>query len=124
MKIFDSITEVIIIYAPVLLSYVTQIIEWIVTYKKFTKLNIKEQLKPVVEDLRGTAAEVMCLEMKLSSFIKEKGELSDTIKDLRSEVLNLKEQMAQQNEFLKALSSENIELKACLRRKEDVKTNS
>ena len=47
-ELLSNVEAIIIMFAPVALSYFTQFIDWFVTVKKFKSLDLERQLAPVL----------------------------------------------------------------------------
>ena len=119
MDFLYSIEEAIILYAPVLLVYITQIVDWIVTFRKFRALDVSNQVKPVLAKVNTTCDEIQALNAKVEEFANEKADLKTAINDLKATLSEKDAEIAEIKEFLKNLSTENVELKAQLRRKSE-----
>lgn len=119
MDFLNSIEEAIIMYAPVLLVYITQIVDWIVTLKKFKNLNVADQVKPVLTQVSTVCNEIKDLNAKVEEFTNEKADLKTAIDELKVTLSEKDAEIAEIKEFLKNLSTENVELKAELRRKSE-----
>ena len=117
MEIFNSIEQVIILYAPTLLMYLTQFVDWFVTLRKFKALNIQKQIAPVLSKMTATAAKIADLEKDIRTFSVERLSLAESVKDLQETIKAKDKEASEMREYLKNLSRENIELKAELRRK-------
>lgn len=119
MDISQLLTDfgaLVILYAPVVLGYLTQIIDWVVTYKKIAKLNVAGQVQPVLNEVHKL--NTTCLDL-----IEQNAELIKINTELRQELENkqakLEEAIDKQTEFLNNIVQENINLRADLRRKTD-----
>lgn len=117
MEIFNSFEQVIIIYAPTLLLYLTQFIDWFVTLKKFKALNIQAQIAPVLKQMSDAAAKIAKLEEDIKTFSEERFNLAESVNQLKATIKAKDEALSEMRDYLKGLSRENIELKAELRRK-------
>lgn len=117
MQIFESIEQVIILYAPTVLLYATQIVDWVVTMKKFKALDVHSQIAPVLASLNKATEQVKGLEAEVKLFIKEKADLTNAVSALADTIKAKDEEIAEIKACLKALSAQNIELEAALRRK-------
>lgn len=117
MEIFNSIEQVIILYAPTLLMYLTQFVDWFVTLRKFKALNIQSQIAPVLKQMSDAAAKIADLEKDIRTFSAERLSLAESVKDLQETIKAKDKEASEMREYLKNLSRENIELKAELRRK-------
>ena len=117
MEIFNSIEQVIIIYAPTLLMYLTQFVDWFVTLKKFKALNIQSQIAPVLKQMSDAAAKIAKLEEDIRTFSEERFNLAESVNQLKATINAKDEALSEMRDYLKGLSRENIELKAELRRK-------
>lgn len=117
MEIFNSIEQIIIIYGPTLLMYVTQFVDWFVTLKKFRSLDINTQMAPVLSKIGTTASKMEKLEEDIRTFSEERLSLAESVKDLTAIIKAQNEEIKGTKEYLKQLSRENVELKAELRRK-------
>lgn len=117
MEIFNSIEQVIILYAPTLLMYLTQFVDWFVTLRKFKALNIQSQIAPVLTKMTDTAEKIAKLEKDIKTFSAERLSLAESVKDLQETIKAKDKEASEMREYLKNLSRENIELKAELRRK-------
>lgn len=117
MEIFNSVEQVIILYAPTLLMYLTQFVDWFVTLRKFKALNIQSQIAPVLTKMTDTAEKIAKLEKDIKTFSAERLSLAESVKDLQETIKAKDKEASEMREYLKNLSRENIELKAELRRK-------
>lgn len=117
MEIFNSVEQVIILYAPTLLMYLTQFVDWFVTLRKFKALNIQSQMAPVLKQMSDAAAKIADLEKDIRIFSAERLSLAESVKDLQETIKAKDKEASEMREYLKNLSRENIELKAELRRK-------
>lgn len=117
MEIFNSFEQVIIIYAPTLLMYLTQFVDWFVTLKKFKALNIQSQIAPVLKQMSDAAAKITKLEEDIKTFSEERLSLAESVNQLKATINAKDEALSEMRDYLKGLSRENIELKAELRRK-------
>lgn len=116
-KMINSIEQAIILYAPTVLLYITQIVDWIVTLKKFKALNIRNQITPVTKQLTKATDSITLLEKEIRSAERERESLIETIKELKANAILQQAELSEIKGFLQALSQENIELKAQLRKK-------
>lgn len=117
MEMFNSIEQIIIIYAPTLLMYLTQFVDWYVTLKKFKVLNIQSQMAPVLKQMSDASAKISKLEKDIRTFSEERFNLAESVNNLKATIKAKDEDLSEIKEYLKNLSRENIELKAELRRK-------
>ena len=117
MEIFNSIEQVIILYAPTLLMYLTQFVDWFVTLRKFKALNIQSQIAPVLKQMSDAAAKIAKLEKDIETFSVERFNLAESVNQLKATINAKDEALSEMRDYLKDLSRENIELKAELRRK-------
>ena len=116
-EIFSKIENLVILYGPTVLMFATQIIEWIVTLRRFSLLSIKAQIKPVLDKYDSIAEELKKYKDDVDKLRDENIELLNKIREDQVIQEKVKEMLAESNEYMKALSQENVELKAELRRK-------
>lgn len=116
-EIFSNFENIIILYAPSVLLYLTQFIDWFVTLKKFRALDIKNQVAPVLNRVQEIADQVSDLSEEIKEYAQERCNLAEQIEVLNITVSAQTEQIESLKEFLRNLSQENVELKAELRRK-------
>lgn len=117
MNILNSIEEAIILYAPVVLVYITQIVDWAVTVKKFKALNLSDQIKPFLLEIHNASEDIEKLNEQVNVFMEEKAKLKEELLKSNELISANNAEIAEIKEYLKKLSNENIELKAELRRK-------
>lgn len=116
-EILTNFEQLIVLYAPTVLLYITQFVDWFVTLKKFKALDVQKQVAPVLDKVNSVAEQIETLEKDIRVFAEEKYNLSAQVDFLKANVKAQNEQMKELREYLKALSQENVELKAELRRK-------
>lgn len=117
MEMFNSLEQIIIIYAPTLLMYLTQFVDWFVTLRKFKALNIQSQIAPVLKQMSDAADKIAKLEKDIKTFSEERFNLAESVNRLKATINAQDEALSEMRDYLKDLSRENIELKAELRRK-------
>lgn len=115
-EIFDSFENILILYAPTLLVYITQFIDWFVTLKTFKRLDVKGQVEPVLQEVKNTNEKLEKFKDYVSTFTKEKADLVAEISNLRQIVKEQSTEITEIRDYLKKLIHENIELKDTLRR--------
>lgn len=118
-EIFNNFENILILYGPTVLLYITQLVDWFITLKKFKYLNIQNQVRPLLNEVREANNKIKILERDVRTFTEEKYNLSVQINELKANIKGQGEMISELKEYLKALSQENIELKAELRRKAD-----
>lgn len=116
-EILTNFEQLVVLYAPTVLLYITQFVDWFVTLKKFKTLDVQKQVAPVLNKVNSVAEQIETLEKDIRVFAEEKYNLSAQVDFLKANVKAQNEQMKELREYLKALSQENVELKAELRRK-------
>lgn len=117
----ESFEQAIIMYAPTVLMFVTQFVDWFVTLRTFKLLSIKKQVEPVLKEVSDVAGKIETLEKNIKKFEEERFNLAAEIKELRANIVEQNEQAKELRKFLQDISEENIELKAELRRKSNEK---
>jgi hypothetical protein len=83
-EIFSNFENILILYAPTLLAYITQIVDWCVTIRTFKRLDVHKQLEPVIINLSNVSKEVSELKEKVNVFMKEKADLVSCIDSLKT----------------------------------------
>ena len=116
-EIFSSFENILILYAPTLLMYITQMVDWWVTLKTFKRLDVGAQVAPLIKEVKRSTDKIEALEKDIRTFTEEKFQLSVEINNLRGNLKGQAERIDELREYLKDLAKENIELKAELRRK-------
>lgn len=117
MEIFNNINNVIILYAPTVLVYVSQLIDWIVTLKKFKALDIKKQVSPVLAEVHNCTKELRETNDRLDNLETFKKDCGEIFWALKESVEARDKELEEIKECLKNLSEENIRLKAELSKK-------
>lgn len=118
-ELFSKFENILIVYGPTLLLYITQFVDWFVTLKKFKYLDIQNQVQPLLKQVKEANARIETLEKDIRTFTEEKFNLSIQIDELKGNIKGQSDMMNELKEYLKNLSQENVELKAELRRKAD-----
>ena len=110
---------IIILYSPVLLSYITQIIDWIITFSKLKKVDVEKQIKPLVAKIDKLEKEIKEEKIKNNNLrdtmiilIKNQEDANEKLKN------SLLSEMQEQNKQLNVIVQDNVELRAALRLKE------
>ena len=116
-EIYNNITNIIILYAPTLLVYITQVIDWIVTLKKFKSLDVSTQVLPIVKQIKELKQEIKNLHNEINVFQLEKANLTDSIEYLKDTIIKQNMELAEIKIYLQSLSKENVALKAKVRSK-------
>lgn len=111
----------IIMYAPVVLSYVTQIISWIVSYKKIAKLNVHKQIAPLVEEIKDLKDSLNKITEQNSQVIAENEELKNKLIEANK---TIEETLTSQSKILDEIVQENVKLRADVRRKTNERKQS
>ena len=111
-----NIENLIILYAPVVMVYVTQFVDWFVTLRTFKRLDVKNQVQPVLTSVKSCTTEITRLDEQFKAFNKDKASLSQSVADLSACVASQNAEIVELKDYLKKLVHENIELKATLRR--------
>ena len=116
-EIFSNIEAMIILYAPTALMFITQFIDWFVSLRRLTKLNVNKQIEPLLIKVNTLVNETKKYKAEVDAIRQENAELLAYIKENQIVTQEVNKSLEECKEFMKALSAENVELKAELRRK-------
>lgn len=125
-KLFNDITALIMIYAPVLLTYVIQIVDWCIMVKSLKKVDVDSSIRKFTG---GISADLKQVKMDLKLMIDTNKMLAAENISLKNEHItlyekihsleeNINNKLAEQNDILLDIINENIELKKQLKSKE------
>lgn len=118
MELLNSIENVIILYAPSVMLFLTQMVDWIFTYKKFTALSVKKQVAPLMDKVKELTDNVAEYQATIDALRRDNELLKETIATMNKVTQDVNEGFKKQNECMHKISRENIELKAAIRRGE------
>ena len=97
--------------------FITQFIDWFISLKKLTKLNVSKQVEPLLVKVNTLVNETKKYKAEVDAIRQENAELLAYIKENQIVTQEVNKSLEECKEFMKSLSVENVELKAELRRK-------
>ena len=113
-EIFTNIEALIVMFAPVVLSYLTQIVDWIFTIKKFKALDLEKQLAPVLSQLVKSNEENQKLREANAVIIEKDKELEKLVIELSNRCKEIEDginnKLNEQNDALCKIVKENRQL--------------
>ena len=80
-EIFSNIEAMIILYAPTALMFITQFIDWFVSLRRLTKLNVNKQIEPLLIKVNTLVNETKKYKAGVDAIRQENAELLAYIKE-------------------------------------------
>ena len=125
-EFFNNINTIIMMYAPVVLSYVAQLVDWIIMVKSIKKVDVQTPIKKyadevslkfndVMTSLEETKKDNLTLQQTILSLQNENQALIENNSEFKKE---LSESIENQNKIIMELINKNLELEKKLYKKE------
>ena len=123
---FNNINTIIMMYAPVVLSYVAQLVDWVIMVKSIKKVDVQTPIKKYADEVSLKFNDVMT---SLEETKKDNLTLQQTILNLQNDnkaliennsefKKELSESIENQNKIIMELINKNLELEKKLYKKE------
>ena len=125
-EIFNNINTIIMMYSPIILSYVAQLIDWGIMIKSIKKVDVQTPIKKyadevsrkfydVMTSLEETKKDNLTLQQTILSLQNKNKALIENNSEFKKE---LSESIENQNKIIMELINKNLELEKKLYKKE------